>query len=116
MGDEADGFVGAGGAHVGLLFFLGDVDVHVLLAGIFAEDHAFVDVYGGADEELAALLNIPQRKRGGNAGTVGDERARGAQGHFASVVHPAVKDGMNEGGTARGREQLAAKTYKPRRR
>src|ERR1700682_1536524 len=59
VGDQADGFVGAGGAHVGLLFFLGYVDVHVLLAGIFAEDHALVDVDGGADEELAALLNIP---------------------------------------------------------
>src|SRR5229473_1695830 len=108
MRDEANGFVGAGGAHVGLLLFFGDIDVHVLFAGIFAEDHAFVDVDGGADEELAALLDIPQRKRGGDAGTVGDERARGAQGHFSGIVHPAVKNGMNQRGAAGVREQLAA--------
>src|SRR5713226_3028354 len=108
MGDEADGLVGAGGAHDGLLFFFGDVDVHVLFAVIFTENHAFVDVDGGTDEELAAFLDIPQSKRGGDSGAVGDERARGAQGHFAGVVHPAIEDGVNEGGAARVREQLAA--------
>ncbi len=79
-----------------------------MLAGIFAEDHAFIDVDGRADEELAALLNIPQSKRSGDAGTVGDERARGAQRHFAGVIRPAIKNGVNQRGAARVREQLAA--------
>src|SRR5882762_1061608 len=108
MRDEANGFVGAGRAHVGLLLFLGNVDVHILLAGILAEDHAFIDLDGRADEELAALLNIPQRERGRNSGTVRDERASGAQGHFAGIIHPAIENGVNQRGPARIREQLAA--------
>ncbi len=91
-----------------MLFFLRDIDVHVLLAGIFAEDHAFIDLDGRADEELAALLNIPQRERGRNSGTVRDERASGAQGHFAGIIHPAIENGVNQRGPARIREQLAA--------
>src|SRR5882757_1259820 len=116
MGDEADGFVGAGGAHVGLLFFLGYIDVHVLLAGIFAEDHAFVDLNGGAYEELAALLDIPQRKRGGDTGAIGDQRTRGAQGHFAGIVHPAIKNRVNQRGAARVGKQLAAQADQSARR
>src|ERR1700730_2206946 len=108
MGNQANGFVGAGRAHVGLLFFFGDVDVHVLLAGVFAEDHAFVDLDSGADEELTAFLNIPQSKRGGDAGAVGDKRSRGAQRHFAGVVHPAIENGVNERSAAGVRQQLAA--------
>src|SRR5882757_4379808 len=116
MGDEADGFVGAGGAHVGLLFFLGYIHVHVLLAGIFAEDHTFVDLDSGADEEFAALLDIPQRKRGGDTGAIGDKRARGAQGHFAGIVHPAIKNRVNQRGAARVGEQLAAQANQSTRR
>src|SRR6266481_3893196 len=84
-------FLPAAGAAVGLQDFFaeadgfgGDFDEFVigdefdgLLEGIFAEDHAFVDGDGGANEELAALLDIPQSKRCRNAGTVGDQRSRG---------------------------------------
>ena len=34
----------AGGAHVGELLLLGDVDVHVVDAGVLADDHALVDL------------------------------------------------------------------------
>src|SRR6266436_4178943 len=37
--NQADRLVGAGRAHVGLLLFLGHVDVHVLLARVFAHNH-----------------------------------------------------------------------------
>ena len=57
--DEANGFVGGGRAHVGLLFFFGDVDVDVGFAGIFADDHTYVNFFGGTDEKFAALLQIP---------------------------------------------------------
>jgi len=41
------------------------------------------------------LLNIPQREPVGNSGTVRDERASGAQGHFAGIIHPAIENGVN---------------------
>src|SRR5258705_8323020 len=116
MGNEADGFVGAGGAHVGLLFFLGDIDVPILLAGIFAEDHAFVDLDSGADEEFAALLDIPQRKRGGDTGTIGDQRTRRAQGHFPGIVHPAIKNRVNQRSAACIGQQLATQADQSARR
>ena len=40
--NQANRFVRARRAHVGLLLFLGDVHVHVGFARIFADDHAFV--------------------------------------------------------------------------
>src|SRR5581483_10866138 len=97
-----------GGAHVREFFFLGDVDVHILLAGIFADDHALVDIRGGTDEEFAALLQTPEGVGGGNAGAVRNKSAGGAQGHFAAVFDPAIKDGMNKRSAARVREKLAA--------
>src|SRR5207249_294367 len=108
--DQANRLVGGGGAHVGLLLFLGDVDVHVGFAGVVADDHAFVNFNARADEELASLLQVPQREGGADAGTVGDERSGGARGHFAAVIGPAGEDGVNDGGAAHVGEQLAAQT------
>src|ERR1700692_75917 len=54
--DEANGLVGARRAHVGLLFFFGDVDVHIGVARVFANDHAFVYFLAWADEQFAAFL------------------------------------------------------------
>ena len=47
--DQADGPVGAGRTHVRLFFLFGDVDVHVLLARSFADDHAFAHFNGGSN-------------------------------------------------------------------
>src|SRR5271163_3284340 len=57
--DQSDGFVGGRRTHVGLLFFLGDVDVHVVFARIFADDHSFVDFNARPDKHFAALLYSP---------------------------------------------------------
>ena len=43
-------------ADVGELLLLGGVDVHVVGAGVLADDHALVDVDAGTDEQLAPLL------------------------------------------------------------
>src|SRR5579859_3390409 len=116
MGNEANGFVGGRGAHVGELLFARDVDFHVLLARIFADDHAFVDVHGGTDEEFTAFLQTPERVGGADAGTVGDERAGGTERHVSAVVNPTLEDGVNERGAARVGEQLAAEADEAARR
>ncbi len=60
-GDEADGIVGAGGAHVGELLLADAVDVEIVVAGVLADDHAFVDLDAVAEEEDAAVLDAVQR-------------------------------------------------------
>src|SRR6187431_568421 len=42
--------VGGGGPDVGLLLLLGDVDVHVVRAGVLADDHALVNLRARLDE------------------------------------------------------------------
>src|ERR1700751_2783848 len=116
MRDQADGFVGAGRAHVGEFFLACDVYFHVLLAGIFSDDHAFVDVNGWADEKFAAFLNVPQRVRRGNSGTIGDQRACRAQRHFAPVFDPIIEDRVNQRGAASVGKELAAQTDQSARR
>src|ERR1700685_4590889 len=115
MWNEADCFVRARRAHVGLLLFLADVDVHVLLARIFANDHAFVYFDGRADEELAAFLNIPERKCSRWTGTIGHQGTRRAQRHFAGVIRPSVENRVDQRGAARVGQQLAAQADQPAR-
>ena len=43
-------------------------------ARVLADDHALVDLRGGLDEDLAALLEVRDRVRGRGPGPVGDER------------------------------------------
>ena len=81
--------VGAGGAHVGLLLLLGRVDVHVLGAGVLADDHPLVDLLAGADEERAAVLEARSarsrrscrggRRRASRSGAVRSSPAQGSQ-------------------------------------
>src|SRR5579859_6223571 len=116
MGNEANGFVGRGGAHVGELLFARDVDFHILFAGIFADDHAFVDVDGGADEKFAAFLEAPEGVSGADAGAVCDECAGGTKRHVSAVIDPTFEDGVNEGGAARVGKKLAAEADEAARR
>src|SRR5208283_682935 len=116
MGNQANGFVGGGRAHVGELLFLGDIDFHVLLAGVFAHDHAFVNFDDRADEKFAAFLQAPERIGRGNTRAVGDERTRGAESHVTTVFHPAFKDGVDESSAASVGEELAAQANQAARR
>ena len=72
MRNQPDGLVRAGRTHVRQFLFARSVHFHILLARIFSNDHAFINVDAGAHEQLAALLNAPQRIGGGNAGAVRD--------------------------------------------
>src|SRR6478609_4942917 len=72
-------------AEVRELLFADGVDGDVLVAGILADDHAFIDLLARIDEELAALLAHHEGIAGGLAGLGRDERAGDAGEHFARV-------------------------------
>src|SRR5690606_18360605 len=84
-GCETGGDAFALRAEVGELLFADGVDGDVLVAGIFADDHALVNLFAGTDEEFAALLAHEEGVGGGLAGLGGDERAGDAGEHFAGV-------------------------------
>src|SRR5205814_1035854 len=63
-----------GGADVGELLLLGDVDVHVVGAGVLPDDHVLVHLGGRLDEQRPALLEVEHRVAGGGPGPVGDQR------------------------------------------
>jgi hypothetical protein len=72
---ELDAVVRRGGAHVGELLFLGDVDVEVVVAAILADDLALVDRLARPHEHRAARLQIVDGIARGLAGPVSDQRA-----------------------------------------
>src|SRR5215210_2933859 len=65
QGREVEGVVGAGGADVGELLVLANVDVEVVLTAVLANDHADVDFGRRSDKEAAALLELPDGVREG---------------------------------------------------
>src|ERR1035438_8868592 len=105
---QADAFVGGGSAHVGELLFLDDVDVEIGIAGIFADDHAFVDLGSGGNENLAAFLEVEDGVAGGSTRTVGNQGAGGPRGNFALPLDVAVEERVHDGGAARVGEDFAA--------
>ena len=88
------------GAHVGELLLLGDVDVHVLVARVLADDHALVDLLRRLDEERAALLQVDHGERRHGAGAVGDERAVDAGLDRAGPRLVALGDRRRDAGAA----------------
>src|SRR5271156_884159 len=89
--NQTNGLVGGGRAHIGLLLFFGDVDVHIVFARIFADDHSFIDFDRGADEHLAAFLNSPDGVGGRNAGTIANQCASKAHGHVSGIFGPTLE-------------------------
>ena len=100
--------VGGGGPDVGLLLLLGDVDVHVVGAGVLADDHALVDLGGGLDEEHAALLQRRHGVRRRRTGAVGDQRAVVARADLAGPRVVALGDVVGDAGAAGLGEELGA--------
>src|SRR5690606_19955739 len=58
---QANAFILAAGAEVGELLGLQRIDLEILRLGIFADDHALVELFAGADEQHAAVLQRVQR-------------------------------------------------------
>src|SRR6476661_3525682 len=100
--------VRGGGAHVGELLLLGDVDVHVVGAGVLADDHALVDLGGRVDEERAALLEVDHRVGGDDALAVGDERSARAGRDGAEPRLVVLEDVVGDARSARLGEELGA--------
>ena len=105
---QANRVVGARRAHVGLLLLAADVDVEVVGARVFADQHAFVDLGGRLDEDGAALLHAGNRVGGGHAGAVGDERAVGARRDWTVPRLPSGEDVIDDAGALGVGEALRA--------
>lgn len=90
--DEAQGIVGAGGAGVRQVLRLADVADDVFRAAALADDHAFVHVDAGADEEGAAVLRVEEAVGGGDAGLVDDDGASLTGLDVALVRRVAVEE------------------------
>src|SRR5471030_2575884 len=61
---QADAFVRGGGAHVGELLLLDDVDVQIGIAGVFADDHAFIDLNARRQEKKLSNMRASTSDEG----------------------------------------------------
>ena len=95
-GHQAQGLVGAGGAHIGQLLFAADVDGDVLHLGTHAHHHALIHGHAGADEQSATVLGGKQAVGHGLAGLVGHQGAGVAPLDLALVGHILLKDGGHD--------------------
>src|SRR6476646_2114154 len=100
--------VRAGGAHVGELLLLGDVDVHVVGAGVLADDHALVDLGARLGEQRAALLEVDHGVGRDRTGAVGHEGAAGAGGDGAEPRLVVLEDVVGDARAAGLGEELGA--------
>ena len=105
--------VGGGGADVGLLLLLGDVDVHVLGARVLADDHAFVDLGGRLDEHHAALLQVRHRVRRRGTRAIGHQRAVVARADLACPGLVALGDVVSDARPAGVGEELGTEADQP---
>src|ERR1700733_12810835 len=108
VGHEADGGVRARGAHVRELLFTNAVDVEIVVARVFADDHALVDFNTVGDEEDTAVLEAFERVGSGGALSVGDESTRETLRNLTLVGDVAVEDGVHDDGAAGLGEHLGA--------
>src|SRR5207253_2805911 len=83
--------VRGGRAHVGELLLLGNVDVHVVVTRVLADDLALIHLEAGPDEHGPPRLEVVDRVRGRPPGAVGDERAVLPVGDLALPVVPPVE-------------------------
>ena len=113
---EAQRVVRAGGAGIGQLLFLADVDGDILLLRRHADDHAGIHGHARADEQLAALLRIVQAVGDALAGLERDERAGIAAAEVALVRGVAVKDGGHDALALRVGHELVAVAEQAARR
>ena len=71
--------------HVGQLFRFARIDRDIVLASVFADDHAFINRVAGLDHQPAAFLDHVQRVSHGFAAFHADQRTVLARGDFAAV-------------------------------
>src|SRR5690606_6004003 len=91
----------------GELLALDRVHHQVVVAGVDADDHAFVQRIARADEHAAAILQVPQRVGHCVAVVLRDQHAVAAFGHRAGHRAVVVEDVAGETGAARHGEEFA---------
>ncbi len=89
-----------GGAHVGELLLTGDVDVHIFVAVVRADDHTFVGFSAGFDEEGASIGQLLESIGSDLAGAVGDERTGCTALDFAGPGFVALGVVVGDAGAA----------------
>ena len=90
--------------------------IEIVVLGVLADDHAFIDLGARHHEQLAALFQVPQRIGHRLAVAVGDQDAVGAPGDRALVGRIAVEHAVDDAGAARVGEELAVIADQPARR
>src|SRR5271155_530128 len=106
-------YVGSRSPHVGQLLLAHNVDVKVRVFSVLPDDHAFVNVDAGPDEERAALLQIVESVGGRKSGTVGDQRAGWTMRNFALPLDVSIKKRIHDDGATRVGKQSAAQSNEP---
>src|SRR6266404_4074279 len=104
---QAHRFVLRGGADVGELLALEDVDLEIVVAGMLADDHALVDLPARLDHHRAAVLQLEHGVGHRFALVVGDQHAVAAALDIALVGRIAVEQAVDDGGAAGVGEQFA---------
>ena len=112
--DEAQRFVGAGGAGVGQVLGAAHVDRHVVGLRAHADDHARVYLGARRDEHLAALLRVPNAVGHGLAGLKRDEGAGIAAGDVALINVVLLKHGGEDAFALGVGKELVAVAERPR--
>src|ERR1019366_4208824 len=113
---QTDRFVSRRSAHIRELLLFNDVHVKVGGAGILTNDHAFINLSPGRNENLAALLKIEDCIACRFAGTIRHQRTSGAGGDFSLPFDVAVEERIQNSRSTRVRQNLTAQTDQTARR
>src|SRR5206468_1990847 len=89
---QAHALVRGGGAHVGQLLFLGDVDVEIAVPAVLPHDLPLVHRLAWPHEEHPTRLEMVDGVGGGASSAVRDEGAVGAMGNVALPLRVAVEE------------------------
>src|SRR2546430_10856824 len=104
---EQDRIVLAGGADVGELFGLDRFHPQIVVAAVYPDDHALVELLAGSDEQPAALLQVEQRVGDRLAVLVAHQHAVVAGGNLALQRRKTLEEVTDEAGAPGERQELA---------
>ena len=95
---EADSLIGARGAHIRKLFGFANVYAHIYFAGVFADDHTFIDFSSVFNKECRTFLELKHSVVRGGACFLGDQSSFGSVRHFAFIGFVSVEVMMEDSG------------------
>ena len=92
---ELDAFAVSLRTHIGQILGFAGIHHHIGGTGVFANDHACIDVFLWSDEKGSPFLEVFQRVGGGGARLEGDENAVNPGWDFAAV-RPVFAEQMGD--------------------